>query len=309
MLSSLIFSSVSVCYNRCISKISMNLKISIIALLIIVLYVSFQIIKPEELPKGVQYEFLYVLQEVYFEEVENYPYKFLVIDPDFHELTQRELSNLFSNDGKELAYISIGEAEVYREYWNPEWNDFPPSFLGDENPEWEGNYKVEYWNEEWQEIVYEKLDQIIQTGFDGVYMDIIDAYEYFEEKGNIDARQKMMDFVIEISDYAKSQNPDFLIFPQNSPELVSFSEYLDAIDGVGKEDTWYLDSYRRDENEVGTELFYLDEVVNAGKPVLVVDYPTNDGKACDFVYNAENKGYLPFVGERDLRRIVYAPCR
>jgi cysteinyl-tRNA synthetase len=95
-----------------------------------------------------------------------------------------------NNGGKRLvvAYMSIGEAEDYRYYWKDKWDSDPPDWLGDENPDWPGNYKVHYWEEEWQEIIFGNndsyLDKIIATGFDGVYLDIIDAFEYWEGNGN-----------------------------------------------------------------------------------------------------------------------------
>ncbi len=88
-----------------------------------------------------------------------------------------------------VAYMSIGEAEDYRYYWKDEWYQNPPDWLEEENPDWPGNYKVKYWNKEWQSIIFGSedayLDKILSVGFDGVYLDIIDAYEYFEEKDNL----------------------------------------------------------------------------------------------------------------------------
>lgn len=85
-----------------------------------------------------------------------------------------------------LAYLSIGEAEDYRPYWKSAWTAFPPAWLEEENPTWPGNYKVRYWMEEWQSILLEGegslLHQIVDAGFDGVYLDIIDAFEFFEAK-------------------------------------------------------------------------------------------------------------------------------
>jgi len=53
------------------------------------------------------------------------------------------------------------------------------------NPNWEGNFKVQYWNPTWQSIIYGSetsyLKKIINAGFDGVYLDIIDAFQYFED--------------------------------------------------------------------------------------------------------------------------------
>jgi len=83
-----------------------------------------------------------------------------------------------------ISYISIGEAEDYRFYWDPAWNDTQPDWIEEENPLWEGNYKVKYWESEWQSIIFgtneSYLDLILNAGFDGVYLDIIDAFEYFE---------------------------------------------------------------------------------------------------------------------------------
>lgn len=90
------------------------------------------------------------------------------------------------NGGKRLvlSYMSIGEAEDYRFYWQEKWNSDQPSWMEGENPDWEGNFKVRYWEEEWQSIIFGShesyLGKILDAGFDGVYLDIIDAYEYFE---------------------------------------------------------------------------------------------------------------------------------
>jgi cysteinyl-tRNA synthetase len=94
-----------------------------------------------------------------------------------------------------ICYLSIGEAENYRYYWDRNWDrkrdgrpdDKAPQWLAEENQHWRGNYKVRYWDEGWQAILFGSresyLDQILSGGFDGVYLDIIDAFEYFEQEG------------------------------------------------------------------------------------------------------------------------------
>ncbi len=83
-----------------------------------------------------------------------------------------------------LCYMSIGEAEDYRYYWKSEWDTDPPRWLAEENPDWPGNYKVRYWDPDWQAIIFggpdAYLDRIIAAGFDGVYLDIVNAFEHFE---------------------------------------------------------------------------------------------------------------------------------
>jgi len=91
-----------------------------------------------------------------------------------------------ANGGKRLVicYMSIGEAEDYRYYWNADWVNNPPEWLDGENPDWPGNYKVKYWHTDWQNIIYGNnssyLKKILDAGFDGVYLDIIEAFEYYE---------------------------------------------------------------------------------------------------------------------------------
>ena len=117
-------------------------------------------------------------------------YDLLILDLsfDYQPLSPAEVAALKrkAGGGKRMvvAYMSIGEAEDYRYYFDPEWIVDPPSWLAAENPDWEGNYKVRYWEEDWQAIIYGDADSYLQKildgGFDGVYLDIIDAFEYFE---------------------------------------------------------------------------------------------------------------------------------
>lgn len=91
-----------------------------------------------------------------------------------------------ANGGKRIVicYMSIGEAEDYRYYWENSWNSSKPSWLENENSDWPGNFKVKYWNDDWQKIIYKNYDsylnKILIADFDGVYLDIIDGFEYFE---------------------------------------------------------------------------------------------------------------------------------
>jgi cysteinyl-tRNA synthetase len=117
----------------------------------------------------------------------------IIITDLFFDGTQELIANdvaslkVKNNGGTRLviAYMSIGEAENYRYYWQSGWVTSPPTWLAEENPNWPGNYKVRYWDTNWQDIIYGNNDsyskKILDAGFDGVYLDIIDAYEYFEE--------------------------------------------------------------------------------------------------------------------------------
>jgi len=255
-----------------------------------------------------------------------------------------------------LAYLSIGEAEDYRYYFESSWlgpGNQPaagaPPWLGATNPDWEGNYKVRYWQRGWQRILWgtrsgadrSYLDRIIDAGFDGVYLDIIDAFEYWgprENGGNDEKRDSaraMVAFVRKLAKYARRTRgaKNFLVVPQNGAGLIADWSYPDSadpgkeaakqrrryfrtIDAIAAEDVFH--SGNRDENNAyrprKPRLQLLDQFGVAGKSVLVVDYLTDQQKIDRFWSEAESRGYLPYVARRDLDRLTipsgHAPaCR
>src|SRR5262249_26989283 len=118
-----------------------------------------------------------------------------------------------------LAYLSIGEAESYRYYWRTAWLRQKPVWLGGENPDWPGNYAVKYWDPDWQSILFGSrlayLDQIIDAGFDGVYLDGVDGFER-REAGRPTAMTEMVDLIGKIAVYGRARRSDFLVVPQNA---------------------------------------------------------------------------------------------
>lgn len=134
----------------------------------------------------------YATKQAFINAVSLTDYDVVIMDL-FHEgdpYTSAEIQQLKTknNGGTRLVvcYMSIGEAENYRYYWQPGWTTGNPSWLGAENPDWPGNYKVNYWDTGWQAIIFGNDDSylamVIDAGFDGVYLDLIDAFEYFENK-------------------------------------------------------------------------------------------------------------------------------
>ena len=86
-----------------------------------------------------------------------------------------------------LCYVSIGEAEDYRFYWQKGWKPGNPAFIGPENPQWKRNFAAKYWEPAWQAVFVggkeSYLSKVQAAGFDGIYLDKVDEYEWFEEKG------------------------------------------------------------------------------------------------------------------------------
>lgn len=129
-------------------------------------------------------------KQSFIDAVKETDYDVIIMDLYHNEtaytLTEIEQLKTKINGGTRLVvcYMSIGEAEDYRFYWDDSWSTGDPVWLDRENPNWAGNFKVRYWEDEWQEIILSGansyLGEILSAGFDGVYLDIIDGFEYFE---------------------------------------------------------------------------------------------------------------------------------
>ena len=103
-------------------------------------------------------------------------------------LTRREVARLQEKPqgGRRLvlAYLSVGEAADYRPYWQKHWAAKRPDWLAQPNPAWPGSYRVKYWSRPWRRILYGSadayLDEIINAGFDGAFLDVMDAWQTFQ---------------------------------------------------------------------------------------------------------------------------------
>lgn len=256
---------------------------------------------------------LYQLQNFEADKAAGSGYSLAVIDStkdgtDETSYTRQELQTLKDNGLSPVAYLSIGEAEHYRSYWQAEWGQVQdgairiteqaPDWLGGiANPDWPESVKVRYWEEEWwSAAIKPRLDAIIAAGFDGVYMDIIDAYYYWgqaktygagketrlesDPEDEREAARRMIAFVRRISEYAKAANPGFAIIPQNGEAILQYDEdhgYLNAIDGIGIEDLWFNETKRQDKSETEYRLDFIRQIAAAGKKVLSVDYVDRSG--------------------------------
>lgn len=207
-----------------------------------------------------------------------------------------------------LSYLSIGEAEDYRFYWQDDWTGHRPSWLLAENPEWEGNYDIRYWDPGWQAIIFGQaasyLDKIIAAGFDGIYLDRVDAFERRDPELNTPARKAaMVSFVSALAAYARARSPGFLVVPQNGEELLSDASYRRTIDGFAKEDLLFGAERDHQRNSLGTlraSLEMIEPLTQEGKPVFLAEYlsaPTDIAQARE---DAATLGVALFIGDREL---------
>ncbi len=263
---------------------------------------------------------LYQLQNISPEEISKTGFDLVVIDysrdgSQDGEFKREEIEAIKKTGKKVLAYLSIGEAEDYRFYWKEEWNYNPPPWLGEENPNWPGNYAVKFWYPQWHEIIKSYIDRIVNEGFDGLYLDRVDEFYYWAKKGELpekDLALKMVEFIEEISNYCRSKLKNCLIFPQNGEELLKY--YPDrlnrVVNGWACEDLFYNGLNPVSKEETDYRLSLLKKL--KGKLLLSVDYVYNGNDlelVRDYYAKAEKNGFIPYAAsvDRELDRIIEIP--
>lgn len=188
-----------------------------------------------------------------------------------------------------VAYLSIGEAEDYRPYWQAGWKKSPPGFLLTANPDWPGNFRVKYWDPLWQKTILASLDRILAAGFDGIYLDIVDAFEGFERDPvtgnwrdnavNLETkrtfREDMLAWVRHLADHARASRPGFLVIPQNGEQLLADPGFSEIVSAIGVEDLFTLDNRISTETNLRSEL--LDTFQKSGKSVFAIEYARKPG--------------------------------
>ncbi|MBV1911973.1 MAG: endo alpha-1,4 polygalactosaminidase [Kangiellaceae bacterium] len=284
-------------------------------------------------------------------------YPMLVIEPghNFKEDSDvYETANIISQlrntpSGSErllLAYIDIGEAEDYRDYWQDEWvaptesTGGSPDFLITVDPDgWSGNYPVAYWRSEWQALWLGNsgiIAELAELGFDGIYLDWVEAYddesvrEFATSDGIADPDGAMVEFVERLRTAGQTVTEDFLVVAQNAPYLIDYdiennsNRYANAIDGVSMEDTWFygegdvdwddanagdLSGDERQQGDFSTEnrLLKYADFQNRGLPVFTVDYCISNETAETAYTESRNAGLIPLVTRVSLSRVTETP--
>lgn len=302
----------------------------LIIILINLICISFCLGKTSENKWSKVNDFLYQLQNIDLEKIGKSKFDLVIIDYSIDgsedgRFSCDEIKKLKNSPGGPkivLAYMSIGEADDFRWYFCPNWLDKSgkfskdaPSWLGPGNKDWPGAYKVKYWDPSWQKIIYgtpqSYLDKIIDAGFDGVYLDIVDAYYFWGPEGESGLKREtaeleMVDFVKKISNYARVTKgiSNFGVFPQNAEELSKYPDYVAAVTGIGRESTWFFNNKLRPVMETHLILKDLDVFKKAGKLVLCTDYIVSPGKIKIFYEKARQKGYVPYATVRLLDKLT-----
>jgi uncharacterized protein (TIGR01370 family) len=238
-----------------------------------------------------------------------------------------------------LAYIDIGEAEDYRNYWQNDWiapeenaRGFPDFLITTDPDGWAGNYPVAYWEDAWQSLWLGSdgiVADLARYGFDGVYLDWIEAYDDdivrdAAKLSGVSPENSMIAFVEKLGEAGRAINPDFLVVAQNAIYLIDADpdRYKRAIDALAVEDTWFHgwgdsdwndpdggDQLDRYEGEYSTSarLAQISRYQKAGLPVFSVDYALKRNNAARVYSEAQSHGLISLVTRVALSKLTETP--
>lgn len=245
----------------------------------------------------------------------------LVIDPtldgsDDTRLSPADLGRLKQKpDGSRrivLAYLSIGEAESYRPYWDKSWKRNKPDWLLGENPDWKENYAVCFWKPGWQALMCgspeASLDRIIAAGFSGVYLDKCDVFEDLKRRYKAEAKSRpdiegdMIAFIARLSAYAKARSPGFIVVMQNAEQLLERDDLRSVLDGIAKEELVYGgDGVEKlnGQSDFNDTCENLDRMRADGKFVLVVEYLNDQNKILHARQATGPLGYVLYISDKN----------
>ncbi len=231
-----------------------------------------------------------------------------------------------------IAYVDIGQAEDWRIYWNESWiaptatERGDPDFLVSIDPDgWSGDYPVAYWDTAWKEIVLygdnSLVQQVLDDGFDGIYLDWVDGFSYepvvaAAEADGLDAQQEMIDFIREIREFCLKQEGDFIVIPQNALDICEgHPEYFDIIDAVAQEHILFdgnasaewgdptAGDVRVPAENTDWYVEMLQRYQVHGKVAFTVDYALKNQNIQEAYAFAANHGFIEFVTQIPLSRL------
>jgi len=131
-----------------------------------------------------------------------------------------------------------------------------------------------------------------------------------QEKSDL-AAEKMQEFVIDISDYARDFNPDFIIIPQNAVKLAYKYldtaqglnyRYLAAIDGFGVEELFYYETFDPDYDRLS-----MLRALKNYKKVMVSEYVSNNNEITDALNRNFEEGFICFPRNGDNYHYLLIP--
>ena len=200
-------------------------------------------------------------------------YDIVVVEPN--EFSKKEVGELHEKGKTVYAYLNIGTVETFRSYFD-DFENITLDLYGD----WPDEYWIDVSNKAWQEYCLNLALKIKKKGFDGFFIDNLDVYHYYPNKGiydgicNILRRLKTLDTEVIINGAKEFVTTTFSMGAQE-----------DLFDAVNQEEVFtkidFDDETYHNQSRTETAVLknYLKEVKKEGYDVYLLEYSPSKATA------------------------------
>ena len=215
-------------------------------------------------------------------------------------LKPSELRNLKQHGSDTYAYLSIGEVSSQRS-----WADLiKPEWTMGVNTEWNSTV-MNMTNTGWHNFVLQRVDLLVQQGFDGLFLDTMDSHQlYAKDQASLASQQTALANLIQ---KIKLQHPSVKLISNRGFEVMNkIGKHLEAVAAESLYSRWnngagsYQDVPEADRQWLQTK---LTEAKNAHNiDVIAIDYvaPADRSKARKVANKIASLGFIPWVANPSL---------
>lgn len=221
-------------------------------------------------------------------------YSVLIVEPYFY--SRQDIIDFQSRGIKVLAYLSLGEVNESRRYFN----DLKEIGLKGKN-ENHGSYYIDISNRRVKEkFLNQIVPQLLSFGYDGLFLDTIDAVSPYTIRR--DMQQDMVELIQGIRKNSPGkiliQNAGFFLLDQTS-EFVNAVAIEDVASGYDFEGNEYL---IKPEKAFEERLNLIDSMhYNFGIPFLIIDFAENYEKSLIVKERLTKTGYPFFISNIEFK--------
>ncbi len=205
-----------------------------------------------------------------------------------------------------LVYLSIGEADPRRDYWN---DVRGAPYLVEPDPIWPDNVRVDVRDPQWQAVLLDReIPRLLAMGFDGLMLDTIDTAPYLEAKDRV-RFAGMRQALRELLRVIHQRFPSAPLIANGTEALIDAAPYVDGfvVEGVFATYDFGRRLYRQTTADERTwKLAQIDQALAvARRPVFTIEY-ADVGDAALSAWastQAEQRGFRPYVTVKDLNML------
>jgi cysteinyl-tRNA synthetase len=202
-----------------------------------------------------------------------------------------------------LAYINIGYAEEWRFYWD---KIKDATFVGSADIRWKGEHLIlDFDNSAWKDIIHEYVEKIKKIGFDGVYLDGVNAYEEFQNQ-----KEHVVEMMQLLKNVRNWLGNDKKISILNAYDLEKFDpSIVNLVNYLSVESLFYIKTRKRKKSYYSDILKMIKPFQESGIKILSLDY-VDDGtgykgenleRIVEYVKLARENGFIPYAANKDMK--------